>query len=97
MIFEKEALDDPSLIRLNTKITISKLNNTNNSSLTPGKTSLSLYIPRFAILKASSLNSNFNLNINTSNSMCMQPNSFTNFENSVSKNFVSYNLARSPI
>ena len=94
MIFEKEALDDPSLISLNTKITISKINNTNNTSsntnLTSGKTSLSLYVPKFAILKASSLNSNYNLNLNTSNPICRQPNSASSFDNYVSKHIIKF-------
>ena len=89
MIFEKEALNNPNLIRLDSNITVLKINNTNKnlfgSNLTSDKTSLSLYVPKFVILKASSLNSNYNLNLNTSNPLCRQTYSFSNFENYVSK------------
>ena len=90
IIFEKEALNNPNLIRLDSNITVLKVNNTNNkiffgSNLTSDKTSLSLYVPKFVILKASSLNSNYNLNLNTSNPLCRQTYSFSNFENYVSK------------
>ena len=92
MIIEKEALKNPNLIRLGSNITILKVNNNNNtnenlfgSNLTSDKTSLSLYVPKFVILKASSLNSNYNLNLNTSNPLCRQTYSFSNFENYVSK------------
>ena len=91
MIFEKEALDDPSLITLNTNITISKMNSTSsNTNLTSGKTSLLLYVPKFAILKASSLNSNYDLNLNNSNPICRQSNSLSNFDTYVSKHIIKF-------
>ena len=86
LVFEKEALYNPNLIRSNSNITIRKVDNKNinyaNSNL--NQTYLSLYEPKFAILNATSVNSRYNLDLNVSNPLCRETFGFSYFDNYVS-------------